>query len=471
MSKRTAHSEGRKAQGAAPRLSKDADSPHAVVNLERLEPDPLLLEVPPGLEQAAARGEFTVAKTPPTIDFARPACQEEKGHDDNWSHWGDGLYGPDGMFYVSLGNHASPHGYAYVHRIDPATGEVRLVADVDKVLNVPRHVWTPGKIHSPLTDGGDGHIYFATYRGDRLGTLAEHGYGGDHIFRHHIASGKTEDLGVFHPFCSVSQMLYYAPLKRLYAFACFGQAHPEPRRNYFVVYDVEELEKIHVAEPEPRFDPRMIIVGPDGRAWYNMKGEALARYDPVKNITEATSIRLPGRQSLRAASRPDSNGICYCITRHWGRTLNPQAGVVFAFDTKTEGSEVINRAFVQWLSPAYRLKRKSDTRKLPLYTAICKLDPAGRKLYYIPSSHGGSEKHGTALIQMDLRTGGRKVLAFLNRHLRRAVNFDPAGTYSLVLNPDGSQICIAWNEGWGTIRKRSQGRVAVTILHIPESER
>jgi len=48
------------------------------------------------------------------------------------------------------------------------------------------------------------------------------------------------------------------------------------------------------------------------------------------------------------------------------------------------------------------------------YIASIEADPTGRYLYYVPGAHGGASKDGTPVVQYDVTTGKKKVLAFLH---------------------------------------------------------
>lgn len=62
--------------------------------------------------------------------------------------------------------------------------------------------YAPGKVHSPLMDGGDGWLYFFGYRGG--GTKAEWGYVGDPLLRFNPSTGAAENLGPAIPDNSVA---------------------------------------------------------------------------------------------------------------------------------------------------------------------------------------------------------------------------------------------------------------------------
>lgn len=85
-----------------------------------------------------------------------------------------------------------------------------------------------------------------------------------------------------------------------------------------------------------------------------------------------------------------------------------------------------------------------------------------------PAAHGGSERDGSAVVQFDVKTKTRKVIAFLHPFYQEKYGVTLAGTFSSAVDPDGSKLYINWNANRG-------GKVwdccALTVIHVPESER
>jgi hypothetical protein len=172
----------------------------------------------------------------------------------------------------------------------------------------------------------------------------------------------------------------------------------------------------------------------------------LARYDPAKRTVTITETSIPGDGLLRAASRPAPDGTILCFSKD---------GAVFAFHPETETVTDLCKAFVTGR----------------LYITSCELSPGGRYLYYIPGAHGRSRAHGTALIQLDVENRTRKVITFLNEHLRREKDYNLGGTYGLALSTDGSMLFINWNGGPVDEKRNDFGTCAAMIVHVPASER
>ena len=141
------------------------------------------------LPTADLRDGVTVAKHVPTIDFLYYPGQTYKGNP--WSVWGDGLAVGE-RYYSAIGDHIGPQGNAFVHAYDAKTKELKQIADMRKLLDLPDGHYTPGKIHSRIDLGSDGWLYFSTHRGSTRVTIDKYHYKGDWIVRHHPETGKTE---------------------------------------------------------------------------------------------------------------------------------------------------------------------------------------------------------------------------------------------------------------------------------------
>ena len=102
------------------------------------------------------------------------------------------------------------------------------------------------------------------------------------------------------------------------------------------------------------------------------------------------------------------------------------------------------------------------------YVGSVSVDPTGRYLYYVPGAHGGSERDGTAVVQFDVASGQKKVIAFLEPHYTKKYGFTLKGTYGTAVDPAGDKLYVTWNVSRGS---RAWDCCGMTVIHIPESER
>src|SRR5262245_21465726 len=138
---------------------------------------------------AALKPGVTIARTAPTIEFTYFPGQTYPGKP--WSAWGESTFA-DGKYYTSVGDHQAPGGNAFVYEYDPAKKSFRQLVDLRKLLALPEGHYTPGKIHTKLTRGSDGWLYFATHRGSTKVTTDQFHFEGDWIVRVHPETAKAE---------------------------------------------------------------------------------------------------------------------------------------------------------------------------------------------------------------------------------------------------------------------------------------
>ena len=384
--------------------------------------------------------DVVVAKTAPTVDFAFFPGQDYPGKP--WSAWGDSL-AVNGKYYAAVGDHLAP-GNAFVYEYDPATKQFRQLVDVKKLLQLPDGHYAPGKIHSRLDLGSDGWLYCSTHRGSTRITTDANFYKGDWIIRCNPADGKSE-IVAHAPVpkhcipCSVldaKRLIYYG--------GTAPGSDSDPLGIQFFAYDIREHKVLYSGPDGPA---RYMAFAPStGRVYFNgSKSGDLLRYDPEKG---GAPVRIAAAIGIRAASDETKDGFVYTVSE--GKA--GKAPVLYAFNTKTEQAEELGPASVGTQG----------------YITSLDVDPSGRYLYYVPGAHGGSDKDGGAVVQFDVKTKTRKVLAFLSPFFAQKYGNTLKGTYGTALDPAGDKLYITWNNSRGT---KAWDSVAGTVIHIPESER
>lgn len=395
------------------------------------------------------RAGVAIAKQVPTVDFLFYPGQDYPGKP--WSNWGDGTVA-NGKYYSAIGDHLAigredQHGTgtAFVYEYDPATKSLRMLTDVTKVLNLPKGQYTPGKIHTRVDMGSDGNLYFATHRGSpRAANDANH-YKGDWIFRCDPKTGKTEVVahapvpkhsipnGILDP----DRLIYYG--------GTAAGPDAELQEIQFFAYDVNKRKVLYSGPNGPaRY---MIFARSTGRLYFvpgNDVGE-LMRFDPEKGGAPEPVGTVMG---VRAASRETSDGHVFTVST--GQRKDDAD--VWVFDTKTEKAKKIGTIAVGTAS----------------YVAAISVDPTGRFLYYVPGAHGSGDRDGSPVVQFDVKTSKKKVIAFLHPFYQEKYGFTPKGTYSTAVSEDGSKVYVTWNVSRGT---RAWDCCGLSVVHIPESER
>jgi hypothetical protein len=383
-----------------------------------------------------------VARTAPRVDLIYYPEQNYLG--SPWSVWGDGSI-VDNKYYSAIGDHAAPTGNAFVYEYDPATHKLRSLCSTAETIALPDGHYMPAKIHSRVEMGRDGWLYFATHRGSTRVTIDKYHYEGDWILRTHPESGKTEMVahGPVPKSCIPTSVL---DPERMIFYGGTSAGDYKDKTVTFFAYDLVKRKVLHTAINGPT--RCMIFAKSTGRIYYmDEVNERLMRYDPASNRPPEV---ISGSIGLRAATEETSDGFVYTV----GKT----DGEMYRFHTRTEAVEQFGDSVVGTQS----------------YTASLDADPSGRYLYYIPGAHGGSQKDGSPVVQFDTRNRSQKVIAFLQPVLEKRYGYVTLGTYSTALSNDGGTLFVTWNgnrSGWDTRGRFPFDTCALTVIHIPESER
>ncbi|MGD8238327.1 MAG: hypothetical protein PVH68_07245 [Armatimonadota bacterium] len=391
------------------------------------------------------REGVAIAETPPTIDFMYYPGQTYAGRP--WSVWGDGL-AINGKHYSSIGDHKAPDGNCFVYEYDPQARRLRRIFDARALLKMPEGHYTPGKLHGRIDMGSDGWLYFSTHRGSTRVTTDEYHYKGDWIIRHQPASGSTE-IVVHAPVpkhCIPASVL---DPERLIFYGGTAAGDTTDKGVKFFAYDVKGRRLLYSGPDGPK--RYMIFARSTGRVYYiGADSGALMRYDPDKG---GAPVKIKGTLGLRAATQETPQGRVYTAS---GRESEEPS--LWSFNTKTEKIRNLGPAGVG-----------SQT-----YITSIDADPTGRYLYYVPGAHGGSQRDGAAVVQFDVKRRQRKVIAFLHPVYSEKYGYTPLGTFGTAVSASGDTLYITWNGNRGGPDTRGRLRFdtcALTVIHIPESER
>jgi hypothetical protein len=159
----------------------------------------------------------------------------------------------------------------------------------------------------------------------------------------------------------------------------------------------------------------------------------------------AAGVLLEGSLiGIRAATDETPQGLIYTASLGQGAA----EANLWSFNTRTEEVRKIGTVAVGTQA----------------YVASLDADPTGQYLYYVPGAHGGGERDGSPVVQLDTRTGRKKVLAFLHPFYQERYGCTLKGTYSLAVDPKGDRLYITWNVSRGT---RAWDSCALTVVHLP----
>ncbi len=439
----------KKREQARPKVIKDADLPwppvlpggKAVVTVS----SPKFLQAPETLRDGVA-----VAKTAPTVDFLFYPGQSYPGKP--WSNWGDGSVA-NGKYYSAIGDHYAigrgeaqyGTGTAFVFEYDPQKRTLKSLVDVSNFLDMPEGHYTPGKIHSRVDMGRDGWLYYSTHRGSPKAANDANHYLGDWIFRTHPQTGQTQ-IVVQAPVSKHSIPNSVLDPERMIFYGGTAAGPDAPLQDIrFFAYDVRNRKLLYSGPNGPaRY---MILAKSTGRLYFvpgNADGELL-RFDPASGGQLVSTGQTIG---VRAATEETADGFVYSVS------TGQRAGnaTVWRFNTKTEKAKAIGTVAVGTTA----------------YVASIDVDPTGRYLYYVPGAHGGADRDGSPVVQFDVKTGKKKVIAFLHPYFQDNYGFTLKGTYSTAVSAEGDKLYITWNISRGT---RAWDCCGLTTVHIPASER
>ncbi|WP_145094205.1 YncE family protein [Anatilimnocola aggregata] len=382
------------------------------------------------------RAEVGIAKSPPRVDFAFFPEQNYPGNP--WSNRSDGFVLGD-KYYTSDNDHLAPRGTAHLWEYDAAKQQFRLLCDTSKFLeskNVfpPEMNYRPGEMQSRIDMGNDGWLYYATDRGSPTVTHDKNGYLGEWILRTNPATLETQIVKQF-PIPKHTLPASVLDPKRMIYYGGTAPGKDAANQNVqFFALDVRSGKLLKVADHGPT---RVLIFSTStGRVYWEG-----SMYDPETN--EITKMEIP---HVRSASAETPQGLVYC-------TSGTKADL-WSLNVKTNEVKQLGNVGV-------------GTQE---YISSIEADPTGRYLYYVPGAHGGATKDGTPIVQYDTATNRRKVLGFLHATFWEKHGYALDGSFSSALDEKGERLFICW-DGWRKGQPRGWETAALTVFHIPASER
>lgn len=413
----------------------------------------------PEAVQMQARQEgaapFTVATATPTVElsFHRDLGPEAVSR-RLWSSWGDIALARDGRVYCAIGDHGNDQGgdaRCFLYRWDPARKSLEQIVDMNRV--VPPQMGQPAwsKVHAKIDEGPDGKIYFSC-------TLNDGNRAVNPNFRwtDRLPGGQ---LYCYDPQTSRTSVFHDLPHPR-----CTATSRLDRERNVWwcnLEGGGNALWALNLATREPLFQGtdgsvqfnRAFALCRDGSIVFNGSG-GLWKYDASMRRLVQTRSRFEGTTpGMRSASSESRDGAIYGTTQGTGQLYRYRP----AADELTLHGPA-------WL--------RGD------YITVCELSPDERFLYYLPGAHGGATRTGTPVIQYEIASGRRKVIAFLATAIEQAQGYVPAGTYGMKVSADGGTLYVNFNgyaaEGVRPARMRINGGFGLTAfaaIHIPASER
>ncbi len=445
------------------------------------------------MEQPGA-ATFVMAKEAPTVDMAFHGDLPNRAlNGTGWSAWGDIGVASDGKVYSGVGDHGDDigsKGHTYIYCWDPTAKVLKQIVDANKVAGVQPGDPSFSKVHARIFEAKDKKIYFTCTFNDGgrcFDVKWTERIPGAFIYQYDPQTGKTTIVGKLPKSATATTLLDF---DRNILYCCMeGRMTPEDvkaKKEYpsgaalaafylgGKVGWVDEPGRIvagadsGIGKPcwvyESPLDAvvadRNITLDKNGAVYFNGKEDKLWKYDPKSGKIGPTPAAFPKQQDEGKESQPTMRSSTIESKAGWiyGTTMAP--GRLFRFRPSENKVELLGPDFL-----------------MGEYTTVTVLSPDERFVYYMPGSHGGAFKIGTPVVQYEIATGKRKVLAFLQPVIEKTCAYVPSGTYGVKLSADGSTLYVNFNgHARNDVRPKEMneigfGLTAFAAIHIPASER
>ena len=413
-----------------------------------------LLEPPANLPN---RDEFVIARTPPTITFSTmtglPELTDKKRLGGLWTVWGEGVWASNGKCYVGVGDHRGENAKTYLYEYDPKTHEHRIVLDVWDYLGLRPGDWGHGKIHGRMDELPNGEIIFATYWGghpDHLPPEEKLKIGGV-LLGYNIHSGEVADYGI--PYPGDSFPMHATDVRR-------GIFHGYGLGEAYLAYDLNQRKVLYAGKFPDDFSwsIRVTMIDPVTGICYGgeFNTRRIAGYNPKTNQFFHTKAQVPQHPYLDQEEKPWIRS--YTRQRLDDGSLFAQSreGVMFKFFPDEERVEFVG---INWHEG--------------LYSTSVAMSSDKRFVYYTVGGHGSTWEVGSPVIQLDLHTYQKKVLAFLHPYFQEKHGYVCGGSYSVNIDEKGENLLITWNGRFREAKETGESFGHPSFMHvtIPASER
>ena len=415
------------------------------------------LQIPEAVAKGAKEegaAPFTVAKVAPSVELAYHTNLGSNAISRRlWSSWGDIGLASDGRVYCGIGDHGDDAGgdaRCFIYRWDPKTRTLDQIIDMNKVIPQQKGQPAWSKVHAKIDEGPDGKIYFSCTLND--GNRARNA---NYHWTDRLPGGQ---LYQYDPKSGQTTVFSNLPGGR-----CTATSLIDRQRNIWwcnLEVGGNALYGLNLATKKPVYQSpdgavvfnRNFAMARDGSIYFNGEGSAIVKYDPAKRDLVKTRSNFGKSPGMRSSTHESKDGSIYGTTHSTGQLFRYRPA-------KDE---------LSLLGPAWM---KGD------YITVSILSPDERFVYYLPGAHGQATRHGTPVIQYEIATGRRKVLAFLAPAFEQAHHYVPAGTYGVKLSTDGGTLYVNFNGHPApkfrpkTMRENGFGLTAFAAIHIPREER
>lgn len=399
--------------------------------------------------------KFVGAKEPPAVDLAYHGELGPNAVSRRlWSSWGDICLAKDGRVYVGIGDHGQDAGgdaRCFLYCWDPEAKTLYQVVDMNKII--PKREGQPAwsKVHAKIDEGPDGKIFFScTLNDGNRAKTPQYQWNdqlpGGQIYQYDPATGETRVFASLPPKRCSATSLYDEKRATWWCNLEAGDG------NALFGLNLKTKETIYLGKDGEVDFNRNFALGEKGEIYFNGPLGKLMKLDPGSKTISDTGHVFADSPGMRASSRPTQKGEIFGTTH--------KTNQLFRLDTRSGKLDL--------LGPTWGTGQ---------YTTVTELSPDERFLYYLPGSHGQAFKYGTPVVQYEIATGIRKVLAFLAPVLEKELHYVPGGTYGVKLSADGGTLYVNFNGHAAdpvrpaAMKPNGFGLCSFAAIHIPASER
>jgi hypothetical protein len=403
--------------------------------------------------------DFTVAVIPPEVSMIivpgmLPQYFPEEMAEAAWANWAKVTRSEDNRFFFSVGDHRGMGCQINIYEYSPARKTVDRVVDVTRLLGWTEKSYTDGKIHGHMGLMPDGTLWASTHYGVYPdSSWFANGFRGSWLLSYNINTHEAKNWGVPLAGTNLPESCLDPKRGKYVATGSFAT---------FLCWDTIN-KRVSYAGCPPKgwiwWERAMLLDEVTGKFWSSDMSDKEYRFlsfDPEFNKFERYELSPSEnpfshtKGQLRSyTERRAQDGAFYCIS---------QDGALFRFRPEKPAVEPVG---VNW-----------DKGR---YTSTTALDPTGRYFYYLP---GGTKMQNDneygPVVQFDVKTGKKKVMAWLDDYYYEKYGYWLGGTYGMEISKDGSFLVIVMNGAF--VNRENEkwspyGDPSLFVVRIPPEER
>ncbi len=416
-----------------------------------IDRSPSFLDEPEGDH---ARGEYDVAGTPPTVKFRivpdmvpEYFKEAEDAYMIAWANWARVSRSHDNRFFFSVSDHLGFGCHINIYEYNPGRDTIFKITSVGEIVGWTDDSYTDGKIHGHMGIMPDGTLWAATHYGVHPdSSWWANGYRGSWLVSYNINTHESKNWGV--PLVGNMLPCFNVDTRR-------GRLVGTGANHTVLCWDCNNKKVTYAGYPPNGWEwwrRAMLCDIETGKFWTSDNSDdthRLMSFDPEFNRFERYEVSMPPNPHMDGSVRQMRGYTDERAVDGWfyGCTYN---GAFFKMKTDgVNGPEIVPLG-VNW-------KDGQDVLQMPV-------SPGGRYVYYQPRTYT------SPLVQYDVRTGRKKVIAWLQEHYFEKYGYYFTSIYGMEISKNGDFIVMCVNgtfEGEG----RTYGHPSIMVVEIPESER